>query len=289
MHQIRAAIVFVLASLACAQQLPQFEVASIKPSPPGATEFHVDVGVHIDGAQVKCNYLSLKDYIRMAYNVKEYQVTGPEWIATDRFDIVAKLPDDAKRDQLRDMIKALLADRFHLKLHKESKEFPVYGLVVAKGGLKMKESKEDPESTPPAPGSANVTASGGPEGVNISLGNGSFFGFANNRIEAKKLDMPRFAETIARFEDRPVVDMTGLTGSYDFTIDMTTEDYNAMRIRSAISAGVVLPPQAMRLLELSSGDSLASGLQALGLKMESRKAPLDVFVVDQADKTPTAN
>jgi uncharacterized protein (TIGR03435 family) len=281
---------FALAPLAFSQAPPQFEVASIKPSPPSATDFHVDIGVHIDGAQVKCNSLSLKDYIRMAYDVKEYQVTGPEWIATERFDIVAKLPEGAKREQLRDMIKALLADRFHLKLHKESKEFPVYGLVVTKGGSKLKESKEDADGAAIgiAAGNANVNASGGPEGVNISLGGGSFFSFADNRIEAKKLDMPRFAETIARFTDRPVVDMTGLTGRYDFTIDVTTEDYNAMRVRSAISAGVVLPPQAMRALE-ASGDSLASGLQALGLKMEPRKAPLDVLVVDQADKVPTEN
>jgi uncharacterized protein (TIGR03435 family) len=156
--------------------------------------------------------------------------------------------------------------------------------------LKMKESKEDPDAPASgvAAGSANVSASGGPDGVNISLGNGSFFGFADNKIEAKKLDMPRFAETIARFTDRPVVDMSGLSGFYDFTIEVTTEDYNAMRVRSAISAGVVLPPQAMRALE-ASGDSLHSGLQALGLKLDPRKAPLDVWVVDQADKVPTEN
>jgi uncharacterized protein (TIGR03435 family) len=281
---------FALASLAFGQTLPQFEVASIKPSPPGP-EATVNVGVHIDGAQVKCNYLSLKDYIRMAYDVKEYQVTGPEWIATERFDISAKLPEGAKKDQLRDMIKQLLADRFHLKLHKESKEFPVYGLIVAKGGSKLKESKADDDSQATGlntTGTANISASGNRDGVNISLGNGSFFGFANNRIEAKKLDMPRFAETIARFVDKPVVDMTGLTGRYDFSFELTPEDYNAMHVRSAISAGVILPPQAMRALE-ASGDSLHSGLQGLGLKLDPRKAPLDVLVVDQADKVPTEN
>jgi uncharacterized protein (TIGR03435 family) len=183
------------------------------------------------------------------------------------------------------MLQSLLAERFHVKVHKDSKEFPVYALVVDKGGSKLKESPVEEGEVK----GADVTASGGPQGVTISLGNGSFFTFADNKLEGKKLDMPRFAETLARFTDRPVVDMTGLKGNYDFSLKVSEEDYNAMRIRSAITAGVVLPPQAMRLLELSSGDSLHSAMLALGLRLEARKAPLEVVVVDSADKTPTEN
>ena len=243
MTSIRALIGFVLVPLAFGQASPQFEVASVKASTEGA-DYTVNVGVHIDGAQVTCTYLSLKDYVAMAYDLKQYQVVVPDWMASARFDIKARLPEGAQRDRLRDMVKSLLAERFHMKVHTDSKEFPVYALVVDKGGAKLKES-------PPEEGEvkgANITASGGPQGVTLSLGNGSFFTFADNKVEGKKLDMPHFADTLSRFTDRPVVDMTALKGNYDFSLKVSDEDFNAMRIQSAITAGVVLPPQAMRFL-----------------------------------------
>ncbi len=270
-------------------QTPQFEVASIRPSASSATD-RVNVGVHIDGAQVTCNYFSLKDLIRMAYDVKDYQVTGPDFLASERFDIAAKLPAGAGQDQVRDMMKALLTERFQVKLHRDAKEFPVYGLVVAKGGLKAKESPADEgsgEDVQRAP--VNVTATGGRGGVNVNLGHGSYFTFADNKLEAKKLTMASFAEMLARFEDRPVVDMTGIKGNYDIELTFTPEDYLAMLIRSAIVAGVTMPPEALKAMQGASGDSLLAALEKVGLKMEGRKAPLEVLVVDHALKAPTEN
>ena len=135
----------------------------------------------------------------------------------------------------------------------------------------------------------NVTASGSKDGVAVNLGHGAFFNFSDNKLEAKKLTMAYFAEMLARFVDRPVVDMTGLTGTYDVLLNFTEEDYRAMLIRSAINAGVVLPPQARQVMEAASGDSIASAMQAAGLKLEARKAPMDVLVIDHAEKTPSAN
>ena len=278
----------VLVCSAAFAQSSEFEVASIKPSAPVVDR--VNVGVHVDGAQVRCTYLSLKDYIRMAYNVKDHQIVGPDWIASDRFDIAAKVPEGG-RDKIREMLQALLKDRFHMKFHNDTKEFPVYALGVGKGGPRMKESPLDPEE--PAPeggrGAVNVTASGGRGGVVVNMGRGSFFNFSDNKLVGKKLTMAQFAATLERFMDRPVVDMTGLAPSYDFTLDFTPEDYRAMQIRSAIAAGVVLPPQAMKLLEGNSGDSLFSAIAALGLKLDTRKAPVEVLVVDEMLKTPTEN
>lgn len=276
---------FALAAAALGQT-PQFEVASIKASGPGAADYSVSLGVHIDGAQVSCNYYALVDYVRLAYDLKNYQVIAPEWMASSRFDVKARIPE-GKASQVREMFQSLLEERFHLKAHREQREFPVYALVADKSGTRLKESPAD-EGSEPAKG-ANVTAEGGPQGVNVSLGNGSFFSFADNKVEGKKLTMAYFAQMMSRFNDRPVVDMTGLTGKYDFEMKLSDEDYNAMRIRSAISAGIQLPPQAMKLLEYASGDSIANGLKALGLKMEPRKTPLTVLVVDSADKTPTGN
>jgi len=244
----------------------------------------------VDGAMVTFTALSVKDYLVAAYQVKFYQILGPEWMAGERFDISAKLPEGATRSQVPAMLQALLADRFEMKIRRETKELPVYSLVVAKGGSKMKESPLDEETaeSPGGRGAINVAGSGGRGGFALAFGRGSNFAFADNKIVATKLSMASFVETLGRFLDRPLVDATGLTGNYDFELTFTPEDFRAMQIRSAIAAGVVLPPEALRLLE-SSGDSLFSAVQAVGLKLESRKAPMEVLVIDSVRKTPTEN
>lgn len=269
---------------------PEFEVASIKPSPPAAPGGHVDVGLHVDGAQVRCTWFSLADYIGMAYEVRHYQITGPSWLASERFDIAAKVPS-GEREHIRLMLQALLSDRFHMKMHREKKELPVYALTVGKTGPKLKESPVDAAARAAAepPGEANVGATGGPGGVSVNMGGGSSFSFANNQFEAKKVTMASFADTLARFMDRPVVDLTDLKAAYDFTLDITAEDYRAMLIRSAIAAGVQLPPEALRALDMSSGDSLYSAIEKLGLKLEPRKTAVDVLVIDHMEKLPTEN
>src|SRR5471032_3200984 len=287
----------ILAILACgavfghtAPARPEFEVASIKPSArPGAEQVHV--GVQIDGAQVHFSYLSLMDYIQMAYRVKAHQVVGPDWLASERFEIAATLPAGAAREQVADMMQALLTDRFQLKMHRDSKEFPVYALVVGKGGLKMKESPDNADASDGdgGKGAVNVTATGGRGGVSVNLGKGSYYSFANNRFEAKKLTMAALADSLTRYLDRPVVDLTELKGNYDFVLEVSPEDYRAMLIRSAIAAGVVLPPEALRALEGVPDNSLFTAVQALGLKLEQRKAPLEVLMIDHMEKAPTAN
>jgi uncharacterized protein (TIGR03435 family) len=255
----------------------------------------MNVGVHVDGARVSCTSLNLKDYISAAYKLKIYQIEGPDYIGSERFDINAKLPAGATESQVPGMLKAMLADRFKMKAHMETKDFPVYALAVAKGGLKMKESPPDPNAEVGDPGekpkapATNVSGSGGRGGVHIEYGHGSFFTMADNKFIARKLPMTTFAELLGRFEDKPVVDQTGLTGSYDFDLEFTPEDYMAMLIRSAIAAGVTLPPEALRALSGSSGDSLLNALDRLGLKLENRKAPLEVLVIDHIEKAPTDN
>jgi uncharacterized protein (TIGR03435 family) len=97
------------------------------------------------------------------------------------------------------------------------------------------------------------------------------------------------APTLSAFMDRPVVDMTDLKGKYDFVLELSPEDFRAMGIRSAMAAGIALPPQAIQMAEAASGDSLSSALDKLALKLESRKAPLEVIVIDHAEKTPSDN
>src|SRR4051812_2398025 len=280
------AAILVAAASGLTQSKPEFEVASVKPSA-SQMQNTASVGIHIDGSQVQSIYLTMKDYVRIAYRLRGFQITGPDWVATDHFDVAAKIPAGVKTEQIPEMLQAVLEERFRLKVHRETKEFPVYGLVVAKGGLKLQPLPADPDME--SRSSFDVSASGGPQGVSVNYGKGASFTLADNKFQIKKLTLTEFAETLSRFADRTVVDMTNAPGRYDFTVEMTPEDYRAMLIRSAINAGVNLPPQALQLIEGSSGDSFFMALQTVGLKLDSRKAPLDTLVVDSGTKTPTEN
>ena len=295
MNATCALVPALLFSLAAFAQAPpprlEFEVASVKPSPPPGAD-SLSVGVHIDGAQVRCANFPLKDYIALAYRVKNYQISGPEWMASERYDVAAKLPDGAAREQIRDMVATLLADRFQLKLHHETKEFAVYALVVGKSGPKMKESAQDAASAAAGRGNIDITAGGGRGGGGADLGNGSQFTIGEDGLDAVKLTMTSFADMLARFVDRPIVDLTELKGAYDFSLRFSPEDFRAMRLRAAVNAGVSLsiPPETIRaVLEGASGDSLFAAIEALGLKLDARKAPLDMVVVDHIEKTPSEN
>src|ERR1700736_6321462 len=114
---------------------PEFEVATIRPSAQSPQD-GVTAGVRIDGAQIRCAFLTLKDYVGIAYRVKLYQISGPDWLASDRFDISATFPPGAPTSQLPEMMQSLIEDRFKVKIHREKKDLPVYVLEVAKGGPK---------------------------------------------------------------------------------------------------------------------------------------------------------
>jgi len=281
-------LAFLLTASAFAQS-PQFEVASIKLFDPSA-QGQALAGVHVDGAQIRLAGLSLRDLLAMAYKIKATLITGPDWTATERFDISATLPSGGTRAQLPEMMQALLVERFQVKVHKDKKEFPVYALLVGKGPSKLKESPPSPDADKDEPGrAAGVVTTAAGNGVNVNYGHGISYTFANNRFDAHKLTMLIFAGNLERFADRQIVDMTGLTAPYDFAFDVAPEDYIAMLLRSAVWAGVNLPPQAQKMLDDSSPAALGDALQQIGLRLEARKAPLDVLVIDEALKTPTAN
>jgi len=267
-----------------AQTRPQFEVASVKPSADQLQSGTAAIGVHISGSQVRIAFTSLKDVIVYAYGVLPAQVTGPDWMATERFDISAKLPDGSSAAQAREMMQSLLADRFELKVHHESRELPVFALVAAKGRFTL-----TPRADAGAPPSdaTNVVAGGSANGAAVDLGDGASFSLANNQVVATKLTMPLLANVLTRFMDRPVLDQTAIPGAFDFTLTLTPDEYNITLLRTAANAGVTLPPQAMRALDYASGNPLGPSLEKIGLSLDSRRAPLDVIVVDSVRKTPT--
>jgi uncharacterized protein (TIGR03435 family) len=217
----------VLAAGAAAGQTPApppaFEVASVKPAAPlnrgQLLSGQAHVGMKIDAARVDIGSMSLEELIRVAFRVKPYQVSGPDWMASVRFDVLAKLPEGASAEQVPEMLQALLAERFKLTVHRESKEHAVYALVVGKNGPKLKEAAPDAD-TPAATDDANpqVHVNGRGENMSVSISGGQI-GTAHMsmgpngtmRLEAPKMNMAALADSLSRFFDRPVVDLTELT------------------------------------------------------------------------------
>jgi uncharacterized protein (TIGR03435 family) len=288
--EIAVRIVFLAVAWFAQNTLPAFEVASIRPSI-NAPRQAVAAAGRTDGAQFRIAGLTIRDYISMGYAVKLNQISGPDWITTDRFDIAATLPEGSRPDQVPSMMQALLEDRFELKTHREKKEFPVYALRVSSSGLKMTEVLSDPgvEQTD-AKTPQTFTRQGSGRGISLDLGQGSSFNFANNKFEAKKLTMASLASMLERFLDRPVMDLTGMNGSYDVAFDLSPEDYRVMLIRAATAAGLVMSPDSLRILDESPVPaSLFEGLAKFGLNLKAHRAPLDMLVVDNIRKTPTEN
>lgn len=278
-------LAFLLTTVAAFAQPLQFEVASIRPSAPTAADT-VNIGLRMDGQQAHIASFSLRNYIAMAFDVRPAQITGPEWLAETRFDVNATLPAGSSTKDIPKMLQSLLTDRFGLKFHKEQKEFPVYALVPGNRPLGLRPVAADAAAQD---GKVDVAATGSGAGVAVNLGGGASYTFANNKLEGKKLDMPTLVDTLETYMDRPIVDQSNLKGFFDVTLEITAEDYRVMLIRAAMANGIVLPPQAQRLVDGATTPSLFDAIEKQGLKLESRRLPLDVIVVDQISKSPTEN
>jgi uncharacterized protein (TIGR03435 family) len=290
MKRLHIAGLLALAASVVSAQTPgprvEFEVATVRKSPPPGSDNAVTAGVKIDGAQARVGMLTLREYLAMAYRLRPYQIVGPDWIATERFDVSAKFPAGVKGDKFTAMMQSLLEDRFGLKVHREPKEMAIYALTVGKPPLKLKESAVDPNA--PQAAAFEASGSGSAAGVAVNLGGGSSYTFMGGKFEGTKITGRTIAEVVERYTDRPVIDATQLNGTYDFSFEVTPEEYQTLLIRAAVNSGVVLPPQALRLLD-SGGDPLGNAMEQLGLKLEPRKTPMDVLVVDQVLRTPIEN
>ena len=316
---------------AFSQTTPAFEVATIKPSPPldpaklaAAMQAggKLPVGANIDALRAEYLYLDLKSLMTYAYGVKPYQITGPDWMSTARFDIVAKMPEGAKKDDAPKMLQTRLEERFKLTVHRTSAEHPVLALVAGKGGPKLKASAEKPvaidESAPLKPGELKMDGSDGPVRVKVDMTTGSSvidmglkgkMAYRLNpaaqtfHIDFSMTTMAGFADMITQLfaqiggtGGRQVVDMTEIKGNYDASIDLSLAELIAM----ARAAGADIPAGApggaggRGNVPVASdpgggGTSLTDAVQSMGLKLESRKAMVDQLIVDHIEKTPTEN
>jgi uncharacterized protein (TIGR03435 family) len=263
----------------------KFEVASVKRAAPPAvgqgTEVRGGPGTS-DPGQITFTRIFLSQVFRRAFgSVWDFQLQGPSWLETEMYTINAKIPPGTTQEQFRLMLQNLLVERFGLKFHREQKSFPAYELVVANGGPKLKESEpgaaaspEQASRTPPKLDKDGFPML--PPGVDSlqSLTNG------RNRV-TMRTTMPQFAGQLERDTGRPVTDKTELTGKYDLKLDYSTEGLGGQRWVALAARAVAGSPN-------DGGPTLFNALQQqLGLKLEDRKEPFDVIVIDHVEKVPT--
>jgi uncharacterized protein (TIGR03435 family) len=245
-------MMFTLTALAMGQA---FEVASIKPSDPGTTGFRI--GIEPGGVFTARN-VTLKIMIEQAFEVRDFQISGgPGWMDTQMYDITAKgngpevseyelarMTDEQRNRFQQSMLarlRTLLADRFQLKVHKETKEMPVYALVVAKGGPKIVKSGDSfgPQS--------------GLKGQRTTEG--------KTQLTGTQFPLSSLVRALSNQVGRVVIDKTGLTGNFDFKMTYAPD------------------------LADSDGPSIFTALEEqLGLKLDSQKGPVEVLVIDGAER-----
>ena len=263
------------------------------------------VGMKIDAKRVDIGYFSLLQLICKAYDVKMYQVQGPAWVTAlngTHFDIVANLPEGATKEQVPEMLQALLKERFKMEIHKESKDQAIYAMVIGKGGLKIKETEAPPAAaadpsgpgTGPSPGvtgSSSVSITQTKNGATVSDGAGKSQKVVPSpdgksmRLEISGATLSEVAEGLGPLVDHPVVDMTGLKGKYDLALEISMADMMA----AARAAGAAVPAPNPTDAASDPGGSVFTSFAALGLKLEPRKSPMAMIVVDKMEKMPTEN
>ena len=335
-----AGLALFISSMAFGQSTaapPSFEVASVKvaeqPKPDAQGRLFMFRGCSggllprsTDPGTLTCNNMPLRQLLVTAYGLKNYQVEGPSWLDTDGYDIVAKVPAGTSKEQFSLMLQSLLAERFKVSVHRETRNMQVYVLSIGKGGPKVKEVdaatleaakaaaaaapapvRGGPPLPPPPPGAVNMTYSvSGGGGMAVGRGGGApqtkgltarMGMMVNNgsmvRTLSGYLTMTQLVTSLANALDRPVTDLTELTATYDVDLtwvpDGTDNSMGAVRVVARAMPGG--GDDGRGTAEASEpGLNLPQALQAsLGLKLEQKKAPGEMLIVDHADKTPTEN
>jgi uncharacterized protein (TIGR03435 family) len=249
----------------------EFEVATLKPSRPGEEE-----DANVTAGRIDAKALALRDLIAFAYNVEDDWIRGGEkWLESDRYDITAKTAPTASADTLRVMLQSLLAERFHLKVHKDPQPVTVYALTAGKS--KLKEADPSERST-----------------CKVSTADGA------RTYACQNTTMAQFADKIRGvsqgYIDKPVVDLTGLKGAYDFSVTWTPRGRlmgggrgaaaAAENVAATAPAGGAAPTASER----PAGFTLFEAVERqLGLKLATQKHPMPVVVIDHIERTPIEN
>lgn len=278
---------------------PKFEVASVRvSSAPGSV-----VSQRITETRVDLGNISLKALVRMAFRLRDYELSAPDWLAEVRVNVQATLPTGSTRQQVPEMLQDLLANRFGLTARRETRTMQVHELVVSSSGRKMreveplngleKEFQRDPRLTSTAAVALADTSVDTPEGqvrtVFGELGRTTATAATMYRLQlnvpqrtqtlnATRMTMAELAGVLTDSMGQPVIDKTGLVGGYQFIVELPVDARTVQTIRNQMPSFEYLP-----------GVSESRAVEALGLKLERRTAPVPVLVVDKVDRMPTEN
>jgi uncharacterized protein (TIGR03435 family) len=253
-----------------APEEPRFEVASIKPSDPNP-ENPMAIGMSADGAMVTYTNITLRDCIRGAYRVRDFQIVGPDWMTKARFEISAKLPAGASADQIPEMLQGLLAERFKLEIRREMKEQNIYALLAGNSGARLKPTEVKTDNSSPK--------ALGPDGKPRPMMMYMFPPGGEVSITAPSASIDSLAGLMSRFTARPVVDMTGMKGQYEFRLTFAAETDQVRHTLPGDGAATPVEPAA----------SVFDAVKQYGLRLEARKAPIEMLIVTRLAKTPTEN
>jgi uncharacterized protein (TIGR03435 family) len=249
---------------------PAFEVVAIHPSDPNVNN-PTWIGMSADAGIVHYTNITLRDCIRGAYRVRDFQIQGPAWMNDLRFEITAKIPSGTPKNLIPEMLRSVLDERFHLTFRREQKEMSVFALVVGQDGPNLKQSQGVP---------ADFSTALGPDGnprpamIYSRVPNGV-------KLAAPSAKLGSFVELMSRFTERPVVDLTGLDGDYDITLTFAAEALDGRPLGNGVGPSVIQPGEP--------APSVADAVRQYGLKIETRKVPMDLLVVTHLEKTPTDN
>lgn len=254
-----------------------FEVASIKPSEGDGRMVRIQMS---PGGRYTASGVNVKMLMQQAFDIRDYQILGgPAWMSSTPFDITAKAEDpNVTRDQVRQMLQSLLAERFQMKFHRETRELPIYSLLVGKNGPKLPLSENQPSPEAPASQAKAGTSTGSASGAR---GNATMMSIGRGQMNAQGAPMSAFVNMLAQQLGRPVLDKTDLKGNYDIKLEWTPDE-SSRTIPGA--AGVDAPPAGD-----TSGPSIFTAVQEqLGLRLVSDRGPVEVLVIDSLEK-PSGN
>jgi uncharacterized protein (TIGR03435 family) len=225
--------------------------------------------------------------VMFAYGIRRDQISGPDWMTNERYNIAARVPPGATKAQFRTMLQNLLAERFALKVHWGSKEMPIYNLVVMKGGARLKESEPEVEgSTPPrkpvkGPAGFPELPPGGEPGMSTISGNGK----ATAAMRGRRETAAEIAVELSHQLGHTVRDATGLQGRYDYTLYWVISSRGGAASAVPTDANGASPPA-----EESPGPTLREAIEEqLGLKLEPARGSVEILVVDRVNQKPVDN
>jgi uncharacterized protein (TIGR03435 family) len=301
MRSLALVIPFVATMVAASAQTPATSQSSEGP-PPSFEVASVKANKTVNGPMMmrtlpssfNVTNLPLRLLITQAYRLRPYQLQGgPSWLDSERFDIVAKPPDGANPDQLMPMLQSLLAERFKLVTHKDTKEAPIYALVIARSdgklGPKLSPTTDDCEAVlaerraaarARGPGPAPFTPTSPTERpiCTMSMNASPSNGIVIMHYRGGGQTIANLARQIESVAGRPVVDRTGLTGLYDYDLE-----YSLQRPLTTAPAAAA-SGQATVAAPIDDGPTVFDAVQQLGLKLESTRGPVEYLVIDRVEK-----